>query len=159
MASFYDWAFRWLQSLLALKICSVSQKIHKNCEKNENLPSKRQKMTFWCGRKKWRGRWTVNNSFRSVGLKYLECIQFDRLTYFHHLQQECFLDSLFVFVSNGSASKVLVWFAGYLSFEICFKQYQRSLDFIKFWDIRTFKGRLPFYQFALNAHTNCFGLL
>ena len=69
MASFYTWAFRWLQSLLALKICSVVQKIHKNCEKNENLPSKSQKMTFWCGRKKWRGRWTVNNSFRSVGLK------------------------------------------------------------------------------------------
>ena len=68
MASFYDWAFRWLQSLLALKICSVSQKIHKIVKKNENLPSKRRKMTFWSGRKKWRGRWTVNNSFRSVGL-------------------------------------------------------------------------------------------
>ena len=68
MAFYYDWAFRWLQSLLALQICSVSQKIHKNCEKNENFPSKSQKMTFWCGRKKWRGRWTVNNSFNSLGL-------------------------------------------------------------------------------------------
>ena len=68
MASYYDWAFRWLQSLLALQFCSVSQKIHKNCEKNENFPSKSQKMTFWCGRKKWRGRWTVNNSFNSLGL-------------------------------------------------------------------------------------------
>ena len=70
MASYYDWAFRWLQSLLALQIYSVSQKIHKNCEKNENFPSKSQKMTFWCGRKKWRGRWTVNNSFNSLGLKH-----------------------------------------------------------------------------------------
>ena len=54
--------------LLALELCPVSEKIHDFFLKNENLPSKSQKNTFWYGRKKWRGRWTVNNSFRSVGL-------------------------------------------------------------------------------------------
>ena len=46
MASYYDWAFRWLQSLLALQICSVSQKIHKNCEKKRKLSFKKAKYDF-----------------------------------------------------------------------------------------------------------------
>ena len=39
------------------------------CQKNENFSPKVPIMTFWCGRKKWRGRRTVNISFDCGGLK------------------------------------------------------------------------------------------
>ena len=38
------------------------------CQKNENFSPKVPIMTFWCGRKKWRGRRTVNTSFNCGGL-------------------------------------------------------------------------------------------
>ena len=66
MAYWYDWALRWLQSW-PFKFVLLREKFMYFLKKRK-LALKKQKYGFLMRQEKMRGRWTVNNSFRSVGL-------------------------------------------------------------------------------------------